>query len=113
MSLQITQRVQAFLAACRTFLPLRRRDCRGRLVVLIRPGAYNPKKHSLGDVFKVGMMALELALEEDETTSVFGIAAVFDLSGVTFGHAMQFPPHVVKKVVHAWQVCIVFEKSAL
>jgi len=94
-------------------LPLRRRDCHGRLVVLIRAAAHNPKKHRQSDVFKVGKMALELALEDDETVSVFGVVAVFDLIGVTLGHAMQLPPHVVKKAVHAWQVCIVFEKPAL
>ena len=95
------------------FLPLRRRDSHGRLVILIRAAAHNPKKHRQSDVFKVGKMTLELALEDDETVSVFGVAAVFDLSGVTLGHAMQLTPRVVKKAVHAWQVCIVFEKSAL
>lgn len=87
------------------FLPLRRRDSHGRLVVLIRAAAHNPKKHLQSDVLKVGKMTLELALEEDETISVFGVAAVFDLSGVTLGHAMQLPPHIVKKAVHAWQDC--------
>ncbi|PSN50561.1 Retinol-binding protein pinta [Blattella germanica] len=87
------------------FLPLRKRDVHGRLVVLIRVAAHNPKKHKQSDVFKVGKMALELALEDDESISVFGVAAVFDLNGVTLGHAMQLPPHVVKKAVHAWQDC--------
>ncbi|XP_069698611.1 retinol-binding protein pinta [Periplaneta americana] len=87
------------------FLPLRRRDAHGRLVVLIRVAVHNPKKHRQSDVFKVGKMALELALEDDEAISVFGVAAVFDLRGVTLGHAMQLPPHVVKKAVHAWQDC--------
>ncbi|XP_021930137.1 retinol-binding protein pinta isoform X2 [Zootermopsis nevadensis] len=87
------------------FLPLRRRDSHGRLVVLIRAAVHDPKKHRQSDVFKVGKMTLELALEDDETVSVFGVAAVFDLSGVTLGHAMQLPPHVVKKAVHAWQNC--------
>lgn len=77
-------------------------------MVLIRAAAHNPKKHLQSDVFKVGKMTLELALEEDETISVFGVAAVFDLGDVTLGHAMQLPPHVVKKAVHAWQVCMKF-----
>ena len=88
------------------FLPLRKRDAHGRLVVLVRVAVHNPKKHKQSDVFKVGKMALELALEDDESISVFGVSAVFDLSGVTLGHAMQLPPHVVKKAVHAWQVII-------
>jgi hypothetical protein len=82
-------------------------------VILIRAAAHNPKKHRQSDVFKVGKMALELALEDDETVSVFGVAAMYDLSGVTLGHAMQLPPHVVKKAVHTWQICIVFERSVL
>jgi len=90
------------------FLPLRQRDSHGRLIVLIRVAVHNPKKHRQSDVFKVGKMTLELAMEDDETISVFGVAAVFDLSGVTLGHAMQLPPHVVKKAVHAWQVCASF-----
>jgi hypothetical protein len=77
-------------------------------VFLIRAAVHNPKKHHQSDVFKVGTMTLELALEDDETVSVFGVAAVFDLSGVTLGHAMQLSPQVIRKAVHSWQVCTIF-----
>lgn len=42
-------------------------------------------------------MILDLALEADETISVYGVVAIFDMTGVGFAHAMQLPPGLIKK----------------
>lgn len=42
-------------------------------------------------------MILDLVIDSDETISVYGIAAVFDMTGVNIGHAMQLPPGLVKR----------------
>lgn len=44
-------------------------------------------------------MILDLVEAEDEYISVYGVVAVFDMSGVGLGHAMQLPPSLIKKWV--------------
>lgn len=53
---------------------------------------------------EVGKMTLDLAIEQDETVSVYGVTAIFDLKGVSLAHARQLTPAMIKKAVHAWQV---------
>uniref|UniRef100_A0A1B6F0Q8 CRAL-TRIO domain-containing protein n=1 Tax=Cuerna arida TaxID=1464854 RepID=A0A1B6F0Q8_9HEMI len=87
------------------FLPLLKKDPSGRLVVLIRVAAHDPSRHLQNDVFKVGKMTLDLAIEQDESVSVYGVTAVFDLTGISLGHARILTPGMIKKAVHAWQDC--------
>lgn len=82
------------------------KDAAGRLVVLIRVAAHDPRRHLQNDVFKVGKMTLDLAMEQDEYISVYGVTAIFDLTGVSLGHARQLTPGMIKKAVHAWQVIL-------
>lgn len=42
-------------------------------------------------------MILDLVIDSDETISVYGVVAIFDMSGVNIGHAMQMPPSLVKR----------------
>lgn len=42
-------------------------------------------------------MILDLAMAADETISVYGVVAIFDMTGVGFSHAMQLPPAMIKK----------------
>lgn len=79
------------------FLPLRRKDPLQRQVFVIRTAAHDPKRHRQSDVFKVGKMILDLVLAADEAVSVYGVVAIFDMSGVHFGHALALPPAVFKK----------------
>uniref|UniRef100_A0A1B6MPV0 CRAL-TRIO domain-containing protein n=1 Tax=Graphocephala atropunctata TaxID=36148 RepID=A0A1B6MPV0_9HEMI len=87
------------------FLPLLKKDPSGRLVILIRVAAHDPSRHLQNDVFKVGKMTLDLAIEQDESVSVYGVTAVFDLTGISLGHARILTPAMIKKAVHAWQDC--------
>ncbi|XP_012261328.1 retinol-binding protein pinta [Athalia rosae] len=87
------------------FLPLKKFDSEGRLVVIIRAAVHDPSKHKQSDVFKAGKMILELASRESRAVSLYGVFAIFDLDGVTLGHALQLPPQVIKRAVHSWQSC--------
>nr|CAD7266974.1 unnamed protein product [Timema shepardi] len=87
------------------FLPLRHHDYEGHLVVIVRTAVHNPQVHRQNDVFKIGKMIVDLCMEEDEMFSVYGVVALFDLTGVSLGHAKQLPPSVIRKAVHAWQNC--------
>ncbi|CAG2063587.1 unnamed protein product [Timema podura] len=87
------------------FLPLRHHDYEGHLVVIVRTAIHNPQVHQQNDVFKIGKMIVDLCMEEDEMFSVYGVVALFDLAGVSLGHAKQLPPSVIRKAVHAWQNC--------
>lgn len=91
----------------RVFLPLLKRDSRGRLVVLIRTAAHDPETQAQNDVFKVGMMTLDLALMEEDT-SVYGVAAVFDMEGINQGHASALSINMIRKAVTSWQVKILY-----
>lgn len=79
------------------FLPLRIKDPLNRQVFVIRTAAHNPKQHTQNDVFKVGKMILDLVLAADEAVSVYGVVAIFDMTGVHFGHALALPPAMFKK----------------
>lgn len=84
------------------FMPLRKLH-ENRLVVVIRTGAHDPKKHSQDNVFKTGKMVLDIAAKESEHCQIYGITAIFDMNNVTLSHALQLKPHMIKKAVFAWQ----------
>lgn len=76
----------------------------GRLVVIIRAAAHDPSRHNQNDVFKADKMVLDVAVKEHfENATVFGVAAVIDMRGVTLAHGRQLTPKIIKKAVHAWQ----------
>lgn len=85
------------------FLPLKQKDTHNRQVVIIRTAAHNPKYHSQDNVFKVDKMVLDLLLHLDETISIYGIVAVFDMKNVTLSHALQLPPSLIKRAVESWE----------
>lgn len=87
------------------FVPLLKKDSDGRLVVIIRAAVHDPKIHQQNDIFKISNMTLELAVEQDESISIYGVMAIIDLNGVKFGHARQMTPGIVRKAVHSWQNC--------
>lgn len=87
------------------FLPLRKLNSDGKMVVVIRAAVHNPSKHKQSDVLKAGLMILDLAMRDSESVSIHGIIAILDLDGVTAGHALQLQPSLIKNLVHAWQGC--------
>uniref|UniRef100_A0A0A9ZI03 Alpha-tocopherol transfer protein-like n=1 Tax=Lygus hesperus TaxID=30085 RepID=A0A0A9ZI03_LYGHE len=87
------------------FLPLLQRDPEGRAVILIRATAHDPRKHLQNNVFKTGLMILDLFLNRFQDTSVYGVVAILDLKDVTLGHARQMTIPIIRKCVHSWQAC--------
>ncbi|XP_035794957.1 retinol-binding protein pinta-like [Anopheles albimanus] len=85
------------------FLPLLEKDKLNRQVVIIRTSAHDPKRHKQDNVFKVDKMILDLLLHLDDMVSVYGVVAIFDMRGVTLGHALQLPPSMIKKSVESWE----------
>ncbi|KFB36902.1 AGAP002065-PA-like protein [Anopheles sinensis] len=79
------------------FLPLHQKDALNRQVVIIRTSAHDPQKHKQDNVFKVDKMILDLLMYLDETVSIHGVVAIFDMQGVTLGHALQLSPAMIKK----------------
>ena len=44
-------------------------------------------------------MLIDLVLDMDETISIYGAVAIFDMRGVSFSHAMQLPPELIKRQI--------------
>lgn len=84
------------------FIPLKM-TYQNRLVVIIRVAAHNPKIHKQDDVFKAGMMVLDVVAKESEQCQIYGCVAIFDMAGVTIAHAAEMTPKVVKRLVFSWQ----------
>lgn len=48
-------------------------------------------------------MILDIAALENESVTIYGVTAVFDMKNISLAHARQLPPSRIKKAVHAWQ----------
>lgn len=84
------------------FIPIPQQDP-GPMIVIIRTAVHNPSIHKQSDVFKIGKMILDLAVRDFEPATVYGVYAIFDMNNVTFAHAKQLPPSVIRNAVFAWQ----------
>lgn len=84
------------------FLPLKKLS-ENRLVVIIRTAAHDPSKHTQNNVFKVGMMLLDVVAKECEKAQIYGVVAVFDMKNMSLEHAIQMKPVLIRNAVHAWQ----------
>lgn len=42
-------------------------------------------------------MILDLVLHLDETVSIYGAVAIIDMAGVTWHHAIQMTPTIIKR----------------
>ncbi|XP_063607482.1 alpha-tocopherol transfer protein-like isoform X2 [Penaeus indicus] len=79
------------------FLPLRGLSTRGARVVLSRPALRDPSKTDMNDAAKAILFMVDLLLEEDETVAITGVEVVMDAASMTFQHAAQMNPSLVKK----------------
>lgn len=79
------------------FLPLRLKDKENRQIVIIRTAAHNPSLHKQNNVFKLGKMILDVLVANDESIGVYGTRAIFDMKGISMGHAMQMTPSIIKR----------------
>lgn len=52
------------------------------------------------------MMIFDLCSRNNVAGSLRGVFAIIDINGVSFGHALQMRPNLIKNLVHSWQGCI-------
>ncbi|KYQ46323.1 Alpha-tocopherol transfer protein, partial [Trachymyrmex zeteki] len=90
------------------FLPLRKPDCHGRLVIIMRTTLHNPRIHKLSDIIKISAMLMELAMKNRAiaaSASVYGCTLINDAINPTIYHFFQFGPSALKKIAHTCQNC--------
>lgn len=87
------------------FLPLRKPDSQGRLVIMLRGTAHDPRRHQISDIVKIGMMATEIAIKNYTAASVYGCSVFVDVSNPTMRIAVQLRPQIIMNLVHMWQSC--------
>ncbi|XP_018374443.1 PREDICTED: alpha-tocopherol transfer protein-like [Trachymyrmex cornetzi] len=87
------------------YLPLRKPDNQGRLVFIVHGTRHDPRIHKISDIYKVGMIATEVAVKCYPAASVYGYTIFIDVSNPTLQHITQLRPYVLMNFVHAWQNC--------
>lgn len=48
-------------------------------------------------------MILDLVLHLDETVSIYGSMAIFDMAKVSWQHGLAMTPTIIKRSVHSWE----------
>lgn len=84
------------------FVPLKELH-NNKLVIIVRTAGHDPKTHTWDDVIKAGKMILEVACQENENAQIYGVIALFDMSGMSFSHYRTMTPTLIKGIVFAWQ----------
>ncbi|KYN05825.1 PREDICTED: alpha-tocopherol transfer protein-like [Cyphomyrmex costatus] len=85
------------------FLPLRKPDNHGRLVIIVCGTRHDPRKHKISDIAKIGVMATEIATKNYTATSVYGCSVFIDIANPTMRHVLQMQPQIIKNLVQTWQ----------
>lgn len=78
------------------------------VTVLARPGLRDPNTTTMDDAMRVILMTLEVIQDQDETTGILGFQLVLDATGISFAHAAQITPSIMKKFSIILQVVIHF-----
>ncbi|XP_036141905.1 retinol-binding protein pinta [Monomorium pharaonis] len=87
------------------FLPLRKPDNKGRLIILIRGTLHDPRKNKISDLVKNYILAMEAAVKFYPAMSVYGCSLLIDVSNPTMRHIIQIKPYELMNVVQMWQSC--------
>lgn len=87
------------------FLPLRKLDNQGRLIIIVRSTRHDPRIHKVPDLVKISIMLIELAMKNNVTASVYGCAMFYDVINPTLRHIFQFRPYILMNMIHTWQSC--------
>ncbi|XP_011871609.1 PREDICTED: alpha-tocopherol transfer protein-like [Vollenhovia emeryi] len=87
------------------FLPLRKPDGQGRLVIVVYGTRHDPRKHKIADLCTIGIMAVELAMRNYPAASLYGCSVFINVANPTMRHALQLQPQVIMNIVHTWQSC--------
>lgn len=88
----------------RLFLPLHGLSPRGTRVVLARPALRDPSTTDMNDATQAMLLMVDVLLAEDEGVAITGVELVMDAGAMTFQHAAQMNPVVIKKASTIMQV---------
>ncbi|KAM7292877.1 alpha-tocopherol transfer protein-like [Ixodes scapularis] len=78
------------------------RDHLGRLVAILKFGAWKPDVCDVIDLFRIGVLGADYYLL-DETTQIAGIVGILDLEGLSLKHFRHYTPSAVKKLIQLAQ----------
>lgn len=82
-----------------SFLPLPLTDKPDSpVLVMIRPGVYDPKVHSIQNVMKVSSMIGDLIMRDNDQLGIAGQTVILDLANTQMAHFLQFNLTFVKKM---------------
>lgn len=94
-------------------VPLKLPDSKGRAIIFVRNGPYNPKKQKITDVIKCNFIHTDVSLLENDRAVVAGMISVIDFKGLTMDHIMHFTPSIIKKTVTCHQEGYPFRPQAI
>ncbi|XP_071652791.1 retinol-binding protein pinta-like [Temnothorax longispinosus] len=86
-------------------LPLRKPDSQGRLIFIMRITLHDPRRHQVPDIFKICMIAIEVAMKYYPAASMYGCILLIDVTSPTIQQIFQARPYVLMNIVHMWQSC--------
>lgn len=78
--------------------PLPKSKPDGPLILVIRPGSYDPDKYHIEEIIRVFMLINDLLLVENDNLTVVGSLSIIDLKNVNLGHLLQMQPSTIKKM---------------
>ena len=73
-------------------------------MVLARPAIRDPATTDMSDVAKAILLLMDLLVEEDEAVTITGVELVLDSGAMTWQHAAQMNPSLIKKAAIIMQV---------
>lgn len=68
------------------------------VIIMIRPGVYDPKKYTIQDVMKVSTMINDILMRDNDQLGIAGQTAILDLANTQMAHFLQFNLTFVKKM---------------
>lgn len=72
--------------------------------MLARPAIRDPATTDMSDVAKAILLLMDLLVEEDEAVTITGVELVLDSGAMTWQHAAQMNPSLIKKAAIIMQV---------
>jgi CRAL/TRIO domain len=70
----------------------------GERIVLVRPGAYDPKHIKFEQVIQLGTMINDVLNVEDDNFGIGGLTVIVDFAKVTPSHLAQMKPTLLGKI---------------
>ncbi|KAK8788722.1 hypothetical protein V5799_021500 [Amblyomma americanum] len=82
----------------------RKKDTKGRAVILLKVGGWNSGVCPLNEFFRTGIAHVEYILF-DESVQLNGVVCVMDFKGLSINHMLHYTPAVIKQLLSLVQDC--------